>query len=425
MSVREYIGARYVPKFADPAEWSNTKEYEPLTIVLNEGNSYTSRKFVPVGVDISNDDYWVLTGNYNSQIEAYRKEVQDVSDAVETLNTAVGLSDKTGLIFIGDSFTAGSSNEQWTSTWPSDLTNAMKNTESVDYSVAGTGWAYTLNGKNFLTQCQQAAADKKFSDYGRVVAIVYGGINDVFQTSDLATVKNNIRSGLALLRNAYPDIEIHMAGINIPAYVTDYQSYFNAWQEEALIGGGYIVFHDCRGWFRTRKTDYGSDNIHPNNSSGNDILKSKWLSLITGASEWFNTCTATVKTVNVNNPTVNTWAKDLLDNLNFTMSEGTLTVTSKNIPVTSIKNSAVMDRTAKGSVLTPEFFVTQNNNFSVGTVPVFFRTTKAFNFYATLGVLPSGSYLYTVPMYEDTSGTEVPLNEGDYISLNGSITYLD
>lgn len=75
MAVTQYIGARYVPIFADPAEWSNAKQYEPLTVVLHEGNSYTSRQFVPVGVDINNTAYWAETGNYNAQVEAYRQEV--------------------------------------------------------------------------------------------------------------------------------------------------------------------------------------------------------------------------------------------------------------------------------------------------------------------------------------------------------------
>ena len=40
--VREYIGARYVPVFANPPEWNDTRGYEPLTIVLHKGNSFTS-----------------------------------------------------------------------------------------------------------------------------------------------------------------------------------------------------------------------------------------------------------------------------------------------------------------------------------------------------------------------------------------------
>ena len=75
MAVTQYIGARYVPLFADPIDWDINKGYEPLTIVYYQGNSYTSKQHVPSGTDITNTDYWALTGNYNAQIEAYREEV--------------------------------------------------------------------------------------------------------------------------------------------------------------------------------------------------------------------------------------------------------------------------------------------------------------------------------------------------------------
>lgn len=85
MAVREYVGARYVPLFADPLQWSNTRTYEPLTIVVNQGNSYTSRQFVPTGIDISNEDFWALTGNYNAQVEQYRQEVAGLKSNVKEL----------------------------------------------------------------------------------------------------------------------------------------------------------------------------------------------------------------------------------------------------------------------------------------------------------------------------------------------------
>ena len=68
----KYVGARYVPLFAEPAEWNVNSTYEPLTIVLNEGNSYTSKQYVPVGVQIDNEEYWALTGNFNAQYEQVR-----------------------------------------------------------------------------------------------------------------------------------------------------------------------------------------------------------------------------------------------------------------------------------------------------------------------------------------------------------------
>lgn len=101
--VRQYIGARYVPLFADPAEWDNTKTYEPLTIVLHEGNSYTSRQYVPAGVDITNTDFWALTGNYNAQIEAYRKDTQRALTLAQT--------NKENLLLKADSATTYSKTE--------------------------------------------------------------------------------------------------------------------------------------------------------------------------------------------------------------------------------------------------------------------------------------------------------------------------
>lgn len=91
--VRQYIGARYVPVFANPIVWTNERTYEPLTIVLHAGNSYTSRQYVPTGIDINNTDYWANTGNYNAQIEQYRNESQN---ALKYLNAFGINSEQTG-----------------------------------------------------------------------------------------------------------------------------------------------------------------------------------------------------------------------------------------------------------------------------------------------------------------------------------------
>lgn len=78
MSTRQYVGARYVPTFANPIQWDSQRIYEPLTMVTYLNNTYTSKKPVPQGVDINNAEYWVLTGNYNAQVEQYRQEVESI-----------------------------------------------------------------------------------------------------------------------------------------------------------------------------------------------------------------------------------------------------------------------------------------------------------------------------------------------------------
>ena len=82
MSVREFIGARYVPIIV--GEWDNTRTYEPLMVVTYQGASYTSRQYVPAGIEITNESYWVLSANYNAQVEAYRKEIRDILPYDET-----------------------------------------------------------------------------------------------------------------------------------------------------------------------------------------------------------------------------------------------------------------------------------------------------------------------------------------------------
>lgn len=56
-----YIGERYIPLFANPVEWDSSRAYEHLTIVMHEGEGYTSRYAVPPGIAIDDGKYWVKT----------------------------------------------------------------------------------------------------------------------------------------------------------------------------------------------------------------------------------------------------------------------------------------------------------------------------------------------------------------------------
>ena len=83
-----YIGARYVPIFADPVEWDNEREYEPLTIVVHNGDCYTSKCYVPKGAQLppypeGQTKYWVKTSDYNGQFADLKKTVLDLSRLVE------------------------------------------------------------------------------------------------------------------------------------------------------------------------------------------------------------------------------------------------------------------------------------------------------------------------------------------------------
>lgn len=90
---RQYVGARYVPKIM--GEWNKALQYEALSIVTHLGNSFTSKVPVPANIDITNTDYWVNTGNYNAQVEAYRKETLEAKELANNTNADLQAFKKT------------------------------------------------------------------------------------------------------------------------------------------------------------------------------------------------------------------------------------------------------------------------------------------------------------------------------------------
>lgn len=163
---RQYIGARYVPKFFENPDgsnnWLNNVAYEPLTIVSYAGNSFTSKKPVPTGIDISNTEYWVSTGIYNTQVEEYRKEVLNL----RTLDGYEKFSNKT-ICIIGDSFTDPAGNPH---NWVYYLSEALS---EFNVNIINKG----VNGESF------AGIASKISDGSFVIPsadyyILFLGLND-------------------------------------------------------------------------------------------------------------------------------------------------------------------------------------------------------------------------------------------------------
>ena len=73
----EYIGNRIVPRH--DGVWDKAKEYEPLTIVYEEstGDSYMSRKPVPAGTLLSQEEYWAMCSRFSEQMARFAKVYQN------------------------------------------------------------------------------------------------------------------------------------------------------------------------------------------------------------------------------------------------------------------------------------------------------------------------------------------------------------
>ena len=111
-----YIGARYVPVFA--GDWDQTREYEALTVVLYQGDSYTSKMYVPVGIAISNTQYWIKSANFNQQVAAmggridalqgqYDQDIEDLQGDVEDLQGDITTLDNKFNNYIPTTFITG------------------------------------------------------------------------------------------------------------------------------------------------------------------------------------------------------------------------------------------------------------------------------------------------------------------------------
>ena len=80
MNDTTYVGMRYVPVFAEPPQWNISRQYENLMMVTNEGETYISKEFVPTGIELTNEEYWVkisVPGGSTSGGVNYSTEEQD------------------------------------------------------------------------------------------------------------------------------------------------------------------------------------------------------------------------------------------------------------------------------------------------------------------------------------------------------------
>ena len=313
--VRQYIGARYVPKLADPTKWDNTKTYEPLTIVLHEGNSYTSRQYVPTGIDINNNAYWALTGNYNAQIETYRQTAQNALKLAQTnetditginanlnalhantVNDATKLYEliqynakRTDIVIIGDSITAGLGlNKPDTTAYPELLAQALNMTKHV-YAQSGAGFVAAAleapyNTLNSLVT--QAITDPTLDKNNVGIVLLMGGINDSYDQATQAA--RNATNDLTLLNTNFPNAKIYLgicptAGKSRQNNKTIYSGIPAASTNIGALSSISLPYvHKIDAWnLLWHNPQMSTDGLHPN-LNGHSFLASQILSAISG-----------------------------------------------------------------------------------------------------------------------------------------------
>lgn len=87
MALKTYVGARYAPKFM--GKWDKTNEYGALSVVYTNNQSYVARQAVPANTEITNTKYWIVSSDWNAQVDEYREQVEQNNTAFNVLNTNV------------------------------------------------------------------------------------------------------------------------------------------------------------------------------------------------------------------------------------------------------------------------------------------------------------------------------------------------
>lgn len=341
--VREYIGARYVPVFANPPEWNDTRGYEPLTIVLHKGNSFTSTQYVPTGIDISNTEYWLETGNWNAQIEAYREEVlrfdaritqnangieanteaiasettarENADTAIRGLITAeeaartaadtelrsdlsaaiaamkqqniLSLYKGKNCVWVGDSFTTGVGADPSTKRVSTVFCNAMGMTE-FNYGVGATGWIWgTTSNTPYITQVQNAY-DAMTQEQRKNTAMVVlpGTSTDVSHGSSSKQIGAAATLCAKKASDLFPNAVIYVIPMIWDKALFTYTAYDTTVEICDQINKAAIprvkMDEDSYTWLLGRYEFYTSDNVHPNNN-GYAVWAAKMISSILGS----------------------------------------------------------------------------------------------------------------------------------------------
>lgn len=257
---RQYVGARYVPKLA--GEWNKALRYEPLSIVTHLGNSFTSKVPVPANIDITNTDYWVNTGNYNAQVEAYRTETAQLKSDLNNETANRKNADKDNILWIGDSYSVNYNHKL-----PNGVRYMLNAKNWYEYSKGGAGFAGKWSGASFndlieLAKNEMSDTQKEMIKYVYIV----GGAND--SSFSWTQLKDNVVSTVQNARNSFPNAQVCFIFASC-AYDT-YQDLFT--KTKNMANDNYVPCIFALPYYYLTGAFYNTDNLHFTEEATNHII---------------------------------------------------------------------------------------------------------------------------------------------------------
>ena len=257
---RQYVGARYVPKVM--GEWNKALQYEALSIVTYAGNSFTSKVPVPANIDISNKTYWVNTGNYNAQVEAYRQQTAQVENRLNSEIIDRKNDTKDNILWIGDSYS-----ENYNHKLPNGVRYMLNAKNWYEYSKGGAGFLGAWAGASFNDLIEKAKKEMSASQKEMIKYVyIVGGAND--SSFPWTQLKDKVVSTVQNARNSFPNAQVCFIFASC-AYDT-YQDLFT--KTKNMANDNYVPCIFAMPYYYLTGAFYNSDNLHYTEEATNYII---------------------------------------------------------------------------------------------------------------------------------------------------------
>ena len=257
-------------KYADPIQWDITSQYEKNTIVIDpqSGTAYISVQPVPVGVALTNTDYWAVVFDLEQFVtEAngnFTLRVEEQTTTTATFNTPINgwvvwggvLYKALTNITAGDQYIVDSNIKRFTI---EDITGYIEDLATTDKSnlVAAinelvssiNNVVNSLGDLNDLTTSDKTSAVNAINELVTSITNVVNSLGDLndLNTSDKSSAVNAINEVLYDLNNIstiYIDVTKHgLTGDGVTDDSTALQTLLNTISEGTLYfpAGTYLI----------------------------------------------------------------------------------------------------------------------------------------------------------------------------------------
>lgn len=250
--VRQYIGARYTPRFL--GTYDATQAYEALDVVDNgTGTTYIARVPVPPNTPLTNTDYWLVYGSSSgaildlqsrmgvaeNDITAIKGSILSIGGQISDINDDISdISERVNglgrMWYIGDSFAS------YTVNWCTELDTMLGKSDSIITYENGIGYNDPGADSN-LKLYEKIAAQPVHNDVD--VVVVVAGCNDCGPSAagDPGTYRTAVRNAVNQIKLKAPNARKYLFAFNGTFVQPSSAFWTNASQ---YIGDVYTIIRD-------------------------------------------------------------------------------------------------------------------------------------------------------------------------------------